>query len=555
MSLGGVVFKLKLHRLGLLGALCIATTLQGGWGPIDNVTHPFSFTKRVNLASDANGVATALIVDETTSTLCASTFNGEWQADNLSTPFDASDDTDMAIDGRGNLLAVWTQVVGGKREVHLSEKPLGGNWMMPLTLSESNRDCCNPRVVVTPAGEVTVTWNQGLNYYIERISGLWGTPLPLSTETTEFSNFQMVCDPSGRVMAVWTDRGRLAASQKIGGLWQIIPDFLSPAGKTVEYPQVSLNQKGTATCIWVQDGQITSCTKEADSAWSPSQTLFSEGRVTSKPVLLADTTGNITLFAKVEADGFKYIEAHFKPFQEPWESVPQFIAEGGDNVVAAMDLEGNILCAWTTASDTLKVKIKSIHSNWPKNAQTLSFNQITNLAILNSHTLLWDNPTLHNIQSITVVKDPEIKAIDSEEESSEEISIEERFTPTVSEPNEPTQERVKPKEHHKKTHLKAPEVRSPIRATGSQRKIRFLSQTSLVNVITWRPPANGPRPKFYKIYRNSALTNLAGKLSGHGPLVFNDHQRKRNTIYTYYIVAVDALGNTSEPAVVTVYPE
>ena len=87
---------------------------------------------------------------------------------------------------------------------------------------------------------------------------------------------------------------------------------------------------------------------------------------------------------------------------------------------------------------------------------------------------------------------------------------------------------------------------------GRQVKNIFLTQTDLVNVITWRTPTSGPVPVEYRFYRDAAHTNLAGVVSGTGKLKFEDHNRKKNKTYTYYIVSVNQNGTLSAVGTVVI---
>jgi hypothetical protein len=79
-------------------------------------------------------------------------------------------------------------------------------------------------------------------------------------------------------------------------------------------------------------------------------------------------------------------------------------------------------------------------------------------------------------------------------------------------------------------------------AQGTQIKNQFLTQIDLVNVLNWNPPTNFT-PITYQIFRDQALTQLAGEVSS-STFVFYDHNRIEGAVYTYYIIAVDADGNT-----------
>ena len=75
-----------------------------------------------------------------------------------------------------------------------------------------------------------------------------------------------------------------------------------------------------------------------------------------------------------------------------------------------------------------------------------------------------------------------------------------------------------------------------------------------MNVITWNTPSNGTLPAQYLIYRNSALTDLAGVVSATGPLEFRDHNRQKNQPYSYFVVSQTQSGATAAAANVTVLP-
>jgi YVTN family beta-propeller protein len=92
---------------------------------------------------------------------------------------------------------------------------------------------------------------------------------------------------------------------------------------------------------------------------------------------------------------------------------------------------------------------------------------------------------------------------------------------------------------------------APVNFTGCKRKDIFLTQIDNYNYLTWSAPTIGT-PVSYQIYRDAALTQLIATVSASGILQYNDHNRNPHVNYTYYIVAVDSLGNTSLPAFTTV---
>lgn len=91
----------------------------------------------------------------------------------------------------------------------------------------------------------------------------------------------------------------------------------------------------------------------------------------------------------------------------------------------------------------------------------------------------------------------------------------------------------------------------PINLSGNQFVNTYLTQQTRINQITWQPPASGATPVQYRIYRNATLTNLAAVVQADDSLCFTD-RLVRNRATCYFIVTVDAEGNVSAPAVISV---
>lgn len=102
--------------------------------------------------------------------------------------------------------------------------------------------------------------------------------------------------------------------------------------------------------------------------------------------------------------------------------------------------------------------------------------------------------------------------------------------------------------------LLVPIAPSPIDLQGKQIENRFLTQSDLINIISWEPDPNHSSAVSYKIYRNAALTDVAGTVAANGPLQFKDHNKQAKQPYTYYVVSEDALGSLSLAAVISLDP-
>jgi len=96
-----------------------------------------------------------------------------------------------------------------------------------------------------------------------------------------------------------------------------------------------------------------------------------------------------------------------------------------------------------------------------------------------------------------------------------------------------------------------PQVYPPTMLQGVQKVARFLNEKEFVNILTWQPPVAGEFPLFYLIYRDPALTELVATIPASGPLSYQDHNRTKGMIYTYYIISVSETA-TSKPVAVTI---
>src|SRR5205807_10313883 len=88
-------------------------------------------------------------------------------------------------------------------------------------------------------------------------------------------------------------------------------------------------------------------------------------------------------------------------------------------------------------------------------------------------------------------------------------------------------------------------------AQGCKTQDSYLFQTDFINKLTWSA-AGTSLPTTYAIYRDAALTDLAGTVPATQPLIFFDHNRDPHITYTYYIVGTDMFGISGAPVAVTV---
>lgn len=88
---------------------------------------------------------------------------------------------------------------------------------------------------------------------------------------------------------------------------------------------------------------------------------------------------------------------------------------------------------------------------------------------------------------------------------------------------------------------------APSSFVGSVIRNRFLTQTDIVNVLTWAPPSDSSIITSYQITRNG---DVIATVPASGPYVYNDHNRPKNQVDVYTIISIDSFGVQSSPVVV-----
>jgi len=87
----------------------------------------------------------------------------------------------------------------------------------------------------------------------------------------------------------------------------------------------------------------------------------------------------------------------------------------------------------------------------------------------------------------------------------------------------------------------------PIHLTGETLIGVAPSGINYINILRWVKPMGNVVPLFYQIYRDKALTKLAGTIFSIQPLRFDDFHRKLGQTYHYFVVAVYSDGQISAP--------
>jgi uncharacterized protein YheU (UPF0270 family) len=282
----------------------------------------------------------------------------------------------VAIDGSGNAVAVWSRSNGSRTVVQAATMAAGGGWSAPIDLSNAEWNAETPQVAVNAAGDAVVVWSRynGLNNIAQAASrpagGTWSGAVDLSVAGRDAVEPQVAIDGSGNAVAVWSrsngsDFIVQSSTRAGGGPWSSPPTDLSTAGGPAGEPQVAIGTSGEAVVVWSRgDGAnlvVQSAARAAGGPWSEAVDLSTAGSDSQEPqVTLAQGGEAVAVWAR-DATGFSTIaQAALRPPGGSW-SAASDLSSGGSIAEApqvAVDRAGEAVVVWSDSAGSPSV----IHS-------------------------------------------------------------------------------------------------------------------------------------------------------------------------------------------------
>ncbi len=192
----------------------------------------------------------------------------------------------VALDGNGNGLVVWTLWNGNNHVIQLRRRAVSGTLGPVQTLSGLGFDAYGPQVAIDRHGNAVVVWTgaeQAGPYRIQlRRRSASGTLGPIRTLSPGAAAYpQLAMDTNGNALVVWThhdgtnDRIQLRRHSAAGSLSAV--QTLSPAGGDASRPQVAIDRNSNAVVVWSGVGGIQLCSRSAAGTLSAVQTLSAAG--------------------------------------------------------------------------------------------------------------------------------------------------------------------------------------------------------------------------------------------------------------------------------------
>ncbi|MGZ6662729.1 MAG: hypothetical protein ACXVHL_36000 [Solirubrobacteraceae bacterium] len=197
----------------------------------------------------------------------------------LSTAGQTAYDPQVAVDGQGNAIAVWQRFDGTNTVVQAAVRAVGGSFGAPQDLSAAGQTAYDPQVAVDGRGNAIAVWSasDGTNFIVQAAvraaGGSFGAPQDLSAAGQTANDPQVAVDGQGNAIAVWSRSNGTndivqAAARAAGGTFGA-PQDLSAAGQDAHVPQVAVDRRGDAIAVWSRSNGTNYIVQAAARAAGP----------------------------------------------------------------------------------------------------------------------------------------------------------------------------------------------------------------------------------------------------------------------------------------------
>lgn len=291
-----------------------------------------------------------------------------WSASvSLSEPGEGASNPRIVIDESGIGHAVWNRYDGNDGRVQYTRTIDGGvTWSAPVNLSTSGGSAQRPHIAVDGSGNLIAVWHRsnGDNNIVQASrstnSGVsWSTPVDLSLTGEDADNPRVAADGSGNIVAVWTrsdgsDQRIQASRSTNGGAGWSTPAYLSESGVASERPRVAIDDLGNAVAVWAYDPNADTRVQASklavgSTSWSAPVNVSAAGNSAATPQVAIDGSGTaVAVWRYYGVDGTMIQSSRLASGGASWSVPAQLSVYPGssDNPQVAASGSGNAVAVW-----------------------------------------------------------------------------------------------------------------------------------------------------------------------------------------------------------------
>jgi len=271
----------------------------------------------------------------------------------------------LAVDGKGNALALWKRYESvSSNRIQAASRPAGGIFGPAQMLSDPGI-ATDPVITFDGKGNALAAWARldGTHYRIQVASrpagGTFGAAETVTDTSQSRQGLQLAIDKKGNALAVWRassgpSEHTEAAFRPVGGAFGP-PQAISDPGQFALYAELSLDKKRNALAVWERSDGTN---ERVEAAFRPVGGTFEAAQAISDPQdvnrgnmvphVAIDGKGNALVMWR-QFDGTEYrVEAAYRPKGGPF--APAFtVSDPGENggyARVAFDKKGNGLAVW-----------------------------------------------------------------------------------------------------------------------------------------------------------------------------------------------------------------
>jgi len=195
----------------------------------------------------------------------------------------SSDTVDLAVSANGDAVAAWLLTRGPDSVVQAAVRPAGGAWQPPVELAANG---LQPQVAIDARGNALAMWTRGQEGIMNAVrpaGGAWSAASRLGRPDggPDTSPPRFAFDARGTAHAVWLDAGGLqSALRPAGGDWQPPITFARPASQIIAGyvafdtpPELAVAPSGDEVAVWMHtagnERVMQAAGRARGGAWEP----------------------------------------------------------------------------------------------------------------------------------------------------------------------------------------------------------------------------------------------------------------------------------------------
>jgi hypothetical protein len=343
---------------------------DAGWGQAELVEWDnagSAIVPQVAMDRDGNAMAVWQQSDGTGHNIMANRYvkgHGWGVAELIESAADNAFSPQVAMDERGNAIALWQQNGSPYSDVWSNRYERGVGWGVAMLMETNNvGDAQNPQVAMDGQGNAIALWQEhdGTRENIVAKGYLygtgWGSNENLETGSGAAINPHIALNDSGNAMAVWQQydgtRYNIMANRHVAGSGWGGAALIETGTGAAEYPRIALDGQGNAMAVWRQvDGayyRIRANRYSTSASWGDSSPLEMGIGNAFSPRIVMDRAGNaLAVWHQYNGSINNVWTNKYSPSLE-WSIGSLFEDDDAGYAEApqvAMDFQGNAVVVW-----------------------------------------------------------------------------------------------------------------------------------------------------------------------------------------------------------------